>query len=374
MPDDADRTRQEPFWWAAHVNELVQDGKTARAIRLLNRFLDLGLDRDYVLLYKVQLLQTLGRVKEAIAWVCLEAELRPGDPKILSLKDELMNLYPYSLFEPGRPTPDLLAAFRAMNSDWPDVAGMQEIKIQLHNDVILPLRHREKFKRFKVGLPNGILFYGPPGCGKTYLAEKLAGKIGYRFCPVETLDIGSPYIHETSLKVSRVFKEAETNGPTLLYVDELDSLVTDRDSLGTGPYRVEEVNEFLKQMNNCSERNLLVVATCNSIERLDSAILRPGRFDIKVFIGPPDEAARHDLLRYFLHDRPRSDAIDFAILVGRTEGYSNADIRRVADEAAKVAALEDAAAITQRHLLRALDAVPSSLPRKDKPKSSRIGF
>ena len=116
MPDNADRERQEPFWWAADVNELVQGGKTARAIRTLNRLLDLGLDRDYVLLYKVQLLQKLGRVKEAIAWVCLEAELRPGDPRILSLKDEQMSLYPYSLFEPGRATPDLLTAFRAINT------------------------------------------------------------------------------------------------------------------------------------------------------------------------------------------------------------------------------------------------------------------
>ncbi len=134
------------------------------------------------------------------------------------------------------------------------------------------------------------------------------------------------------------------------------------------------MNELLKQMNNCSERNFLVVATCNSLERLDSAILRPGRFDIKVFVGPPDEAARHDLLRHFLKDRPHSDAIDFDVLVRRTEGYSNADIRRLADEAAKVAALEDASAITQRDLLRALEAVPSSVPRKDKPKSKRIGF
>ena len=184
---------KQPFWWAEQVNSLVQQSKIGRALKVLNRLLDLNVDRQYVLLYKVRLLQKLGRLKEGLAWVCLEAELNPKDPKVLALRDELMEFYPYSLFDSRRPTPDLLAAFQSVDSDWPDVAGISEIKIQIHSDIILPIRDPERFRRLKVGLPNGVLFYGPPGCGKTFLARKIAEKIKYAFREIRMSDVGSPF-------------------------------------------------------------------------------------------------------------------------------------------------------------------------------------
>ncbi|MGB7847496.1 MAG: ATP-binding protein, partial [Candidatus Acidiferrum sp.] len=200
------------------MNSLVQKKRTGTALRVLNRLLDLNIDRPYVLLYKVRLLQRIGRLKEAIAWVCLEAHLHSEDPEILALRDELMEFYPYSLFDSRPPSPDILAAFSRTDTDWPDVAGMSEVKIQLHNDIILPLRHPERFQRFKVGLPNGILLYGPPGCGKTFLVKKVAEKVGYNFREVRMSDVGSPYIHQTGTLLRQVFEDAEKNRPTILFL------------------------------------------------------------------------------------------------------------------------------------------------------------
>lgn len=271
------REGKEPLWWAAHVNSLVQKKRTGTAPRVLNRLLDLNIDRPYVLLCKIRLLQKMGRLKEAIAWICLEAQLNPDDLKILALRDELMEFYPFSLFEPRPPSPDLLAAFRKADTDWPDVAGMSEVKIQLHNDIILPLKHPERFRRFKVGLPNGILFYGPPGCGKTFLARKLAEKVGYKFRELKMSDVGSPYVHETGRHLREAFDAAEKGAPAILFLDEIDSLAANRSGHDTAAYRVEEVNELLKLMDKCGERGPLVIAACNSVERVDAAMLRPGK-------------------------------------------------------------------------------------------------
>jgi transitional endoplasmic reticulum ATPase len=368
---------KEPFWWAAHVNSLVQKRRNGTALRVLNRLLDLNIDRPYVLLYKVRLLQRIGRLKESIAWVCLEAHLHAEDPEILALRDELMEFYPYSLFNSRPPSTDILAAFGRADTDWPEVAGMSEVKIQLHNDIILPLRHPERFQRFKVGLPNGILFYGPPGCGKTFIARKIAEKVGHNFRELKMSDVGSPYIHETVKQLREVFEEAVKTGPTILFLDEIDSLAANRGGRDASAYRVEEVNELLKLMDKCSERGILVIAACNSIERVDPAALRPGRIDKKVYIGPPDEAARHALFELFLKSRPHSENVGLDEMVRLTEGYSNADLEEVVKEAARLAAVADAPKIMQRHLSQALKAIPSSLGSTDAASAIRrrpMGF
>lgn len=367
--------QKEPFWWAPQVNLFIQQRRHPRALKMLNSLLDLNIDRRHVLLYKVRVLQRMGRLKEAIAWVCLEAELHRDDPQILALKDELMEFYPYSLFEVRPPTPDLLERFRRVDTDWPDVGGMQEVKIQIHNDIILPIRHPERYKKYGVGLPNGFLFFGPPGCGKTFLARKLAEKVGYNFRELKMSDVGGTLIHETGLRLREVFAEAEKNRPTILFLDEIDSMASKRSSWDAGVYRVEEVNELLKQMDKCAQRGILVIGACNAVERVDPAMLRPGRFDKRILIGPPDEAARHELFRLFLKERPHSKAVDFDSLVKRTEGYSNADIEEVVKEAARTAAREDARKITPQHLMAALTTIHSSLPPSDPTKPRRpIGF
>lgn len=364
---------REPFWWAAEINSMIQGGHGAQAVRALDALMDKNLDRNYVLLYKIRLLQRMRRVKEAIAWVCLEGELRPMDPQIVALKEEMMALYPYSLFE-ARPAGDPLSAFRKADDDWPDVAGMQEIKVQLHNDLILPIRHREKFRRFGVDPPNGILFHGPPGCGKTYIARRLADRIGYGFYEMKISHIGSPYIHKTATRIGEMFQYAERQGPMVLFLDEFDSLGMDRDGPGGTGHRLEEVNELLKQMDRCHERGILVIGACNRIDRVDGALKRPGRFDRQIHIGPPDDAAREDLFRHFLRDRPAEEHMDYGELVRRSEGYSNADIEAVVKEAAKIAALADAPRVRGSHLKMALDRISSSIGGPVRHEGRQIGF
>lgn len=364
---------REPFWWAAEINSMIQGGHSARAVRALDALMDKNLDRNYVLLYKVRLLQRMRRLKEAIAWVCLEGELRPMDPQVEALKEEMMALYPYSLFE-ARPAGDPLAAFHKAEDEWPDVAGMQEIKIQLHNDLVLPIRHREKFRRFGVDPPNGILFYGPPGCGKTYIARRLADRIGYGFYEMKLSHIGSSFIHKTATRIGEMFQYAEREGPMVLFLDEFDSLGADRDAPGTAGHRLEEVNELLRQMDGCHERGILVIGACNLAGRVDGALKRPGRFDRQIYIGPPDDAAREDLFRHFLRERPADERIDYGEMVRRSEGYSNADIEAVVREAAKIAALVDAPKIRGSHLKMALERISSSIGGCAKPGSRQIGF
>lgn len=365
--------QREPFWWAAEINSMIKSRRYDKAFKALDALMDKNLDRNYALLYRVRLLQKMGRVKEAIAWVCLENELYPEDPKIVALKDEMMELYPYSLFQ-KRPSTDILSNFRQVNDEWPGVAGMQEIKIQLHNDLILPIIHREKFQRFGVDMPNGILFYGPPGCGKTYIARRLADKIEYGFYELKLSHIGSAYIHKTATRIGDMFKHAAENSPMLLFLDEVDSLGGDRNSAGAAAHNLEEVNELLKQMDRCHEKGILVIGACNAIERVDPALRRPGRFDKQVFIGPPDDAARDDLFRHFLKERPVAGDINYEDLVNRTSGYSNADIEAVVNQAARNAAIQDAPKINKRHMKEALDVIPSSIDTQDKQRQKQIGF
>ena len=147
-----------------------------------------------------------------------------------------------------------------------------------------------------------------------------------------------------------MFEEAKANAPTLIFLDEIDSLASNREGHDAAVYRVEEVNELLTLVDQCSEGGILVIGACNSIARLDSAMLRPGRFDRKIFVGPPDEAARRALFELFLNARPHASNIDVGAFAASTEGYSNADIEEVVKKAALLAANEDAPMIAKRHL------------------------
>ena len=161
-----------------------------------------------------------------------------------------------------------------------DVAGMHGLKKILVRDVINPLRNPGKYRKFKVSIPNGILLYGPPGCGKTFIVKKLAEELGYHFIEVSPSCIGSTYIHGTSLNIAKIFTDAKNNKPAILFFDEFEGLVPKRESLGHGgQFKNEEINEFLTHLNNAGENQILVVCATNQIDLIDSAILRSGRID-----------------------------------------------------------------------------------------------
>lgn len=222
------------------------------------------------------------------------------------------------------------------NKGFNQIIGMDNLKEMLNVDVIRALREKELYKKYGLSIPNGTLLYGPPGCGKTYIAEKLAEEMEFNFIKLIPSDIASIYIHGSQQIISQVFKEAEENSPTIIMIDEVDAFVPKRNH-DLNQSHASEVNEFLAQMTNCSEKNIFVIMTTNCPEKIDNAILRTGRVDKKIYIPPPDFKARAGMFEYYLKNRPISSDIDYDLLSKLTEDYVSSDIKFIVDESARIA-------------------------------------
>ena len=240
--------------------------------------------------------------------------------------------------------------------------GMSDLKRMLLEEVVEPLRDPERFKKYKIGIPNGILMYGPPGCGKTFVAQRLANELNYSFYEVSPSTVGSSYIHESASNIRKLFDEAAKNSTALMFVDEFEGMVPARRSLGgEQQFKAEEVNEWLVQIGSCSQRRILFVAATNEPWGIDDAVQRSGRFDKKVYIGPPDLDALGEMLLHHLEGRPlksSQDVMSFAATI-EGQGYSASDLKLLVDEAAKLA-MKGQEDISSAHLLAA--AVEKVLP------------
>jgi transitional endoplasmic reticulum ATPase len=207
-----------------------------------------------------------------------------------------------------------------------------------------------------------------PGCGKTFLARKLAEIVKFTFIEVPPADLASIYVHGGQQKIHELFTKAREQAPTLLFLDEIDALVARRDQVGH--HDASEVNEFLAQLNECARHRVLVVGATNLPELIDPAILRPGRFDTHVYVGPPDLEARVQSFRLCLADRPQR-GIDHLALAQASDGFTPAEIRFVVDEAAR-AAVEERRTVSQEDVVAAIRGHPASSRKRPIPK--RIGF
>ena len=251
------------------------------------------------------------------------------------------------------------------------IAGMRELKETLIAEVINPLRDPERFKKFKVSIPNGIILYGPPGCGKTFIVRKLAEELGYNFVEVKHSDLATPYIHGSVGNIGKVFANAKDNAPAIIFFDEISGLVPNRQNIqGEGSHKEEEVNEFLMQLNDASDNGILVVGATNYIDRIDPAILRPGRMDKKIYVSPPDFEARKELFKLGLSGRPYDKEIDFEALAKKTDGYSSADIiEGVIESASRIAANQNDVLIKQTLLEEEINKIQPVISEK-----TQIGF
>ena len=252
-----------------------------------------------------------------------------------------------------------------------DVAGMDDIKAMLQQRVLFLLKNPEKAKKYKLTPPNGMLLYGPPGCGKTFFAEKFAEEASLNYIFIKASDVGSTYIHGSQGKIAQLFSEAEAKAPSVICFDEFDAMVPKRSSSESSTLMNPEVNEFLSQMNNCSQRGIFVIGTTNKIELIDPAVLRTGRMDIHVEICPPDKITRKKMFDLYLKDRP-CFGIDTDVLADKTDNYSSSDIAYIVNDAALVAAFKDSP-IDQAMLEEAISKKPSSLGKK-KEERKKIGF
>ena len=218
-----------------------------------------------------------------------------------------------------------------------DVGGLVQVKQRIRETFLDPIAHPEIAKAFKKSLGGGLLLYGPPGCGKTYLARAIAGELGAHFISVTLADVLSKWMGESEGNIHKTFTEARQKAPAVLFLDEIDAVGGKRSSQGSQWLR-NLVNQLLMEMDGVGSDNdgLFVLAATNMPWDVDAALLRPGRFDRMVLVSPPDEPAREAILRSHLEQRP-IQGIDLPVLVRKTEGFSGADLKHLCDTAAEKA-------------------------------------
>lgn len=261
--------------------------------------------------------------------------------------------------------PEVLAS--RSHYSWEDVSGLGEAKKVIEKSIMLPLTHPEILQTYHVRPPRGVLFFGPPGCGKTLLAKVIASQVGARFYQVQGPELLKGVFGESERAIRELFTRAKENAPAIIFFDEIDALGTTRELNAAGAL----VNQLLAEMDGMEELNqVMVLAATNRLESLDKALLRPGRFDRLVFIGPPDEPARADLFMKKLSDLPGSSRVDFRRLAAETQGYSGADIEYICSAVAWSKAEEatekkQVVPITVEDVLRQIAITPPSLKEID---------
>ena len=242
-----------------------------------------------------------------------------------------------------------------------DIAGMDQLKQMLTRKVIFILKDKEKAAKYKLLPPNGMLFYGPPGCGKSFFAEKFAEETGFNFMLVKASDLGSIYVHGSQGKIADLFKKAEESKPTVICFDEFDAFVPNRSNTGA-EHQAGEVNEFLSQLNNCAQRGIFVIATSNRPDMIDPAVLRTGRIDKMVYVPMPDKEARREMFKLHLSGRP-CEGVDAERLADLTDGYIASDIAYIVNDAAMGAAFSDQP-ISQQLLETTISSIRPSLSKE----------
>jgi AAA+ superfamily predicted ATPase len=247
-----------------------------------------------------------------------------------------------------------------------DVAGMAEVKQRLEAAFLAPMRNPELRRLYGKSLRGGLLLYGPPGCGKTFIARAVAGELRARFIPVSFSDVIDMFVGQSERNIHELFSLARRSAPCVLFLDEVDALGQKRSQLRHTPMR-SAVNQLLLELDDVAASNdgVFLLAATNHPWDVDSALRRPGRFDRTLLVLPPDGPAREAVFRYHLRDRPVA-GVDLARLAGLTDGYSGADIAHVCETSAEHALLDsvrqgNARMIGQADLEAAIGEVKPSL-------------
>jgi transitional endoplasmic reticulum ATPase len=278
------------------------------------------------------------------------------------------------------------------NVTWEDVGGLASVREQLHDGIELPLRHQEAFRRLGIRPAKGFLLFGPPGTGKTLMAKAVARESNANFIATKSSDLLSKWYGESEQQVSRLFARARQVAPTVIFIDEIDSLVPVRGS-GLGEPAVTErvVNTILAEMDGLEElQSVVVIGATNRPNLLDPALLRPGRFDELIYVPVPDEPGRLHILRIQTRGMPLGQDVDLEEVARRTKGYTGADLGDIVRRAGLLALRRDLAAGTvgRREFEQALSETRASVTeemeqdyamlrerlKQQGPTRRRIGF
>ncbi len=249
---------------------------------------------------------------------------------------------------------------------WDDIGGLDLVKQQLREAVEWPLRFPQIFEQMGIRPPKGILLYGPPGCGKTLLAKAAATESGANFIAVKGPEILSKWVGESEKAVREIFRRARRAAPAIIFFDEIDAIAPVRGHDVSG-VTDRIVNQLLTEMDGIEPlRGVVVIGATNRPDLLDSALLRPGRFDRIIFVPPPDLKARYEILKIHTRKIPLADDVDLVQLAKITEGYSGADIEALVREAVMLALRESLVPrpISMKYFQKAMEYVKPSLTRE----------
>lgn len=255
---------------------------------------------------------------------------------------------------------DIPTAKKKEGEGFAAIAGMEDLKRQMREEVLEPLHNPEEYRRYGVTIPNGMLLYGPPGCGKTFFAKHFAEEAGFNFMCITPATLKSRYVNATQENIAKMFKEAEENAPTIIFIDEFNELVPNRDG-DVHEMSRSAVNEMLAQMDRTGEKGVFVIGATNYPNTIDPAILRAGRLDKKYYVGVPDKEARAAIFKLYLTKRPYDFGLDYGALADLTENYVSADIQLIINRAS-LSALHKKSKITME-LLR--EAIANTRPSLD---------
>ena len=251
-----------------------------------------------------------------------------------------------------------------------ELPGRGDLEAFFNEHVVDILRHRSRYEALGIGFPLPILLHGPPGTGKTFAIERLVEFLGWPCYQIDASSIASPYIHDTSRKIAQVFDKAQETAPAVVVIDEVDAFLAEREGSGA-THRLEEVAEFLRRIPEATRRDVLVVAMTNRLDLLDPAILRRGRFDHILEVGPAGRDEVSALLASLLSDVPSSGQLAIDKLAYRLSGRPLSDVAFVVREAARLAVRAGKNAIDNESLDAALQASPE---RGDGQEQRRVGF
>lgn len=215
-----------------------------------------------------------------------------------------------------------------------DIGDLDEAKVRIREMIELPLKHPELFKHLGIEPPKGVLLYGPPGCGKTLLAKAVANESGAHFITINGPEIMSKFYGESEERLRSIFKEAEENTPSIIFIDEIDAIAPKREEV-TGEVEKRVVSQLLTLMDGLKGRGqIIVIGATNRPEAVDPALRRPGRFDREIVIGVPDKKGRKEILQIHTRNMPLADDANLDKLAEITHGFTGADLAALAREAA----------------------------------------
>lgn len=315
---------------------LVNEGQVDEGLDVYSRLLSQGALSGEEAILVANIALGAGRLQEARG--CIEHARSSGVVEGLTELDSRLDQALMAQVKPVREgAADLdLPEWRIpeeVNLTFADVGGMDDVKKMLHRIIIMPFVRPELYEKYGRSAGGGVLLYGPPGCGKTMLAKAVAGECGLPFFSIGIDDIVSPYHGQAELNLSAIMQAARDSAPAVVFIDEIDALGYARQR-ANGEMGRRMTNTLLQELDGVgkSTKNLLVLAASNAPWDIDSALIRPGRFDRRVFVPPPDKEGREEILRVRLRD-VETDNVNISALSGASEMFTGADLRAVIERA-----------------------------------------